>query len=154
MPTRKQFCQSCLAMALAGMGAPLLFGRKGDEVKKQQEGKKEKKLTAVCGLNCSECPAYIATQKNDDALRAETARKWSEAFKSDIKAADIDCDGCPTDSKRLFSYCSICEIRKCAREKKLATCAPCPQYSCQKLDTFLAQVPEARATLEKLRKTI
>ena len=151
MPTRKQFCQSCLAVILAGMGAPLMFGKKGDEVKKEAGKEKEKEMIAYCGIKCSECPAYIATQKNDDALRAETAKKWSEMFKSDIKASDINCDGCPSDSPRLFSYCATCEIRKCAREKKLATCAACPEYSCQKLDAFLTQVPEARKVLEGLR---
>ena len=150
MPTRKEFCQSCLAVVLAGMGAPLLFGKKGDEVKKE-EGKKEK-IIAKCGLVCSECPAYIATQKNDDALRAETAKKWSEMFKADIKASDINCDGCQSESPRLFNYCATCEIRKCAREKKVSTCAACPEYSCQKLDAFLVQVPEARKVLEGLRK--
>jgi hypothetical protein len=149
MPTRKQFCQSCLAMVLAGMGAPLVFGRQGEE---KPEPGKEKKMIAYCGITCSECPAYIATQKNDDALRAETAKKWSEMFKAEIKPADINCDGCPTESPRLFNYCSVCEIRKCAREKKVASCAACPEYSCKKLDDFLAQVPEARAALEALRK--
>jgi hypothetical protein len=153
MPTRKQFCQACLAVALAGVGAPRVFGRKGDELKKE-EGKKEKKIIAYCGITCSECPAYIATQKNDDALRAETARKWSEMFKADIQPADINCDGCPSDSGRVFNYCAVCEIRKCAREKKAATCAACPDYSCEKLDKFLAQVPEARKTLEELRKAM
>ncbi len=150
MPTRKQFCQSCLAMALAGMGAPLMFGKKGQDGPKEEE--KEKKIIAKCGLTCSECPAYIATQKNDDALRAETAKKWSEMFKADIKPTDINCDGCQSESPRLFSYCAVCEIRKCAREKKVETCADCPEYSCKKLDEFLAQVPEARKMLEELRK--
>jgi hypothetical protein len=150
MPTRKQFCQSCLAMVLAGLGAPLLFGKKGDEVKKEEE--KKEKIIAKCGLGCSECPAYIATQKNDDALRAETAKKWSEMFKADIKPTDINCDGCQSESARLFSYCQTCDIRKCAREKKVETCAACPEYSCAKLDAFLAQVPEARKVLEGLRK--
>jgi len=149
MPTRKQFCQSCLAVVLAGMGAPLIFGKKGDV--KKEEGEKTEKMIAKCGLVCSECPAYIATQKNDDVLRADTARKWSEMFKSDIKPSDINCDGCQSESPRMFSYCSTCEIRICAREKKLATCASCPEYSCKKLDEFLAQVPEARATLDGLR---
>jgi hypothetical protein len=140
-------------MAVAGLGAPLLFGKKGDDVKKE-EGKKGEKMIAKCGLVCSECPAYIATQKNDDALRAETAKKWSEMFKADIKPADINCDGCQSESARLFSYCQTCEIRKCAREKKVETCADCPEYSCEKLDAFLAQVPEARKVLEGLRKRI
>jgi hypothetical protein len=134
------------------VGSLSVFGKKGEEVKKEA-GKKEK-IIAKCGIVCSECPAYIATQKNDDALRAETARKWSEQFKSDIKASEINCDGCPTDSPRLIKYCSTCEIRKCARAKKVSTCAACPEYSCAKLDKFLAQVPEARKMLEELRKEV
>jgi hypothetical protein len=154
MPTRKQFCQGCLALALAGLGAPLLMAGKGGDADKEKgkEKKKGKKIVAKCGLACSECPAYIATQKNDDALRAETARKWSEMFKADIKPGDINCDGCQSESPRLFNYCSTCEIRKCARARQVATCAACPEYSCKKLDDFLAQVPEARAALEEIRK--
>lgn len=152
MPTRKQFCQNCLAMILAGLGAPLVFGRKGDNVKKAEGDKKENRIVGACGITCSACPAYIATQKNDDALRVETAKKWSEMFKADIKATDINCDGCQSESPRLFSYCSVCEIRKCARAKQVATCANCPEYSCKKLDEFLANVPEARKVLEELRK--
>ena len=151
MPTRKEFCQSCLAMAVAGVGAPLLFGRGGDEEKKPAATQPEK-IVAACGLTCSECPAFIATRKNDDALRAETAEKWSKMFHADIKSADINCDGCPGDSPRLFSYCAVCEIRKCARAKKFATCAACPEYPCEKLEKFLAQAPEARAALEALRQ--
>ena len=151
MPTRKQFCQSCLAIAAAGLGAPLLFGKKSDEIKKEK-GIEEKKMIAKCGLVCSDCPAYIATRNNDDPLREETAKKWSAMFKADIKPADINCDGCQSETQRLFSYCSSCEIRKCAREKNMATCADCPEYSCEKLDAFLVQVPEARAVLEGLRK--
>ena len=139
-------------MLLAGAGALSVFGKKGDEVKKEEGKKEEKKMIAKCGLVCSECPAYIVTQNNDDALRAETAKKWSEMFKADIKASDINCDGCQSESARLFSYCQTCEIRKCARKKQVATCADCPAYSCAKLDKFLADVPEARKVLEDLRK--
>ncbi len=160
MPTRKEFCQCCLAAllagltrrrplgGLAGLGAPLLAAGKGEEVKKAAE----KKMIAKCGLVCGECPAYVATQTNDDALRAETAEKWSAMFHADIKATDINCDGCQSASPRLFSHCFECGIRKCASEKKAATCAACAEYSCKKLDEFLAQVPEARKVLEELRK--
>ncbi len=148
MPTRKEFCQCCLAALLAGLGAPLVFGRRGDEVKKENG----KKIIGACGIVCSECPAYIATQNDDDALRAKTAEEWSAMFHADIKAENINCDGCPGDGPRLFAHCLECEIRACARKKKLSTCAACPEYSCQKLDAFLAQVPEARKTLEELRK--
>ena len=50
MPTRKQFCQSCLAMVLAGLGAPLLIGKKGDEVKKEEREKREDHRQVRAGL--------------------------------------------------------------------------------------------------------
>ncbi|MBN2346814.1 MAG: DUF3795 domain-containing protein [Candidatus Aminicenantes bacterium] len=151
MTTRKEFCRCCLAMALAGLGAPRLLAKKGDEVKRE-EGKEEmKKIIGYCGITCSGCPAYIATQRDDDALRARTAQEWSAMFHADIKPGDIQCDGCPGNGPRLFAHCLECEFRTCAREKKVPTCAACPEYPCRKLDEFLAQVPEARATLEALR---
>ena len=113
---------------------------------------KPEKMIAYCGIACSECPAYIATQKNDDKMRDETAKKWSEMFHADIKPADINCDGCPTDAERLFNYCAQCEIRKCAREKGMKNCAYCAEYPCEKLSAFLKNVPEAKALLDEIRK--
>jgi hypothetical protein len=138
-------------MALAGMGAPLVFGRKGDEVKKAGDNKKEKEVVGACGIACSACPAYIATRSDDDALRARTAQEWSQMYHADIKAIDINCDGCPSDGPRLFAHCLECGIRKCAREKKLANCAACPEYACPQLQEFFAMVPQARETLDGLR---
>lgn len=158
MQTRKEFCQTCLALAAAGLGARQVFGNlgsgaNGGEAVSKAEDKRKARIVAYCGIPCSDCPAYIATRKNDDALRRETAKKWSEMFKADIKPQDINCDGCPTDSERIFNHCRVCEIRKCGREKKVKNCAYCPEYPCQKLSAFLAQVPEAKATLEEIRKT-
>jgi hypothetical protein len=158
MQTRKEFCRTCLALAAAGVGARQAFGEpasraKGGEEVSKTEDKKKAKIIACCGITCGECPAYIATQKNDDTLRRETAKTWSEMFKADIKPHDINCDGCPSDSERVFNHCHVCEIRKCGREKKVKNCAYCPEYPCQKLSAFLAQVPEAKATLEEIRKT-
>lgn len=31
------------------------------------------KMIAFCGIVCSECPAFVATQKDDDAKRKEVA---------------------------------------------------------------------------------
>jgi hypothetical protein len=114
------------------------------------EGKnmKENKILAYCGIDCGACPAYVATQNDDDALRAETARKWTELYKAERKVADINCDG----SGRLFAYCGACEVRRCAREHGVATCAVCPEYSCARLDEFCALMPTARELLEGLRK--
>lgn len=150
MPTRKDFCKCCLAVTLAGLGVPLLSGRREDEMKKQ--GGKEEKIVGACGIVCSGCPAYIATQTNDDALRARTAAEWSAMYHADIKPENINCDGCPSAGPRLFAHCLECEIRKCAHGRKLVTCASCSEYACRKLQEFFAMVPQAKETLDGMRK--
>jgi len=52
------------------------------------------KMISRCGLVCTECPAYIATQEDDDKKREEVAELWSKQFKMDIKPKDVNCVGC------------------------------------------------------------
>lgn len=112
-------------------------------------------MIAYCGINCRECPAYIATQKNDDNERKKVAEEWQKAFNPNIKPEDINCDGCTSNSTRLFNYCKECKIRLCGIEKKVANCAYCPEYTCDKLTEFFKIVPNAKTTLdaEKLKAT-
>jgi hypothetical protein len=111
------------------------------------------KMTSYCGLDCGTCSARIATEKNDDALRKKTAAEWSKAYSSDIKPADVNCSGCTTADGVHFSYCeSACKIRKCARPRKVSTCAACPDYACDKLQDFFKMAPQAKETLDALRK--
>ena len=108
-------------------------------------------MIACCGLDCSKCEAYLATQENNDVKRAEVAKKWSVLYKADIKPEHVNCDGCRTEGKKFF-YCSeICELRKCCMEKELENCAACESYLCDKLKSFIELAPEAGKALEKLR---
>jgi hypothetical protein len=111
------------------------------------------KMVAYCGIVCTECPAFIATQKNDDAKRKETAEAWSKQYKMDIKPQDINCDGCKSEGKRLIGYCNVCFMRKCAQGKQIENCAYCDEYACEKLTKFLAMAPHAKASLEEIRKS-
>ena len=106
-----------------------------------------------CGLCCHECPAFIATKNNDNILRKETAKKWSEDYGSDIKADDINCQGC-LSSDVVFSYCKVCEIRQCSMEKGLLNCAYCKIYPCDILTKFFNIVPSANEQLDTIRKSI
>jgi RecJ-like exonuclease len=110
------------------------------------------KMIAYCGLVCTECPAFEATQKNDDAKRKEVAEMWSKQYKMAVKPEDINCDGCKLEGKRLIGYCNICEIRKCGKQKQVVNCAYCAEYACEKLTKFIAMAPQAKASLEKIRK--
>jgi len=77
------------------------------------------KMIAFCGLICTECPAFIATRKDDDKEREKVAKVWSKEYKCDMKTEDINCDGCLEESGRLFNYCKTCEIRSVGRKRKL-----------------------------------
>jgi hypothetical protein len=110
------------------------------------------KMIAFCGLGCSECPAYIATQKDDDEERKKVAETWSKQFKVELKPTDINCDGCISDSDRLLGHAKVCEIRKCGLEKKVPNCAHCDEYACDKLTEFFKMAPQAKSTLDEVRK--
>ena len=122
---------------------------------KSKERKKEtmEKMIAFCGLVCSDCPAFIATQKNDDSERQKVAELWSsEEFH--IKPEDINCDGCLAVEGKLISFCKDCNIRQCGLEKKVKNCAYCTDYPCEKLTKCHERSPEARATLDEIRKNL
>lgn len=107
------------------------------------------RMIAKCGLVCTDCPAYIATQNDDDAERARVAEMWGKEFGVQFKIEDINCDGC-LSSERLFSYCNTCEIRKCGDEKNVDNCAMCEDFACDKISKFLEGAPTAKESLESI----
>ncbi|TKJ47939.1 hypothetical protein CEE34_01120 [Candidatus Aerophobetes bacterium Ae_b3a] len=111
------------------------------------------KMIAFCGIVCTECEAFLATQKDDDNERRKVAELWCKEFKAEIKPEDINCDGCLSENGRLFDHCKVCEIRQCAQEKDIKNCAYCDDYACEKLNKFFDEASEAKITLEEIRKS-
>jgi|SaaInl8_200m_RNA_FD_contig_51_609138_length_1728_multi_4_in_0_out_0_2 hypothetical protein len=110
------------------------------------------KMIAYCGLVCSVCPTFLATQNDDDAAREKTAAMYSEKFGLNMKPEDINCDGCLTDEGTLIGYCQTCEVRKCCREKGFANCAVCTEQPCDKLTKFHEFSPDAKVCFQALLK--
>jgi hypothetical protein len=109
-------------------------------------------IIAYCGLECTQCPAYVATQAGDHAALERVAAQWRQEFDApDMTAANIACDGCLTDVGRKCSHCFECEVRACALPRGVATCAHCDAYACEILEGFFGFVPEARTTLDGVR---
>ena len=109
------------------------------------------KLVACCGLNCASCDARIATVSNDDELRKSTADKWRINFNAaDLTPAMINCTGCREEGVK-FSYCGICEIRKCVKSKGFNTCGDCEEMkTCCIVSVVHKHVPEAIINLKNL----
>ena len=112
------------------------------------------KMMSYCGLICTRCGAYVAKRTNDDALRVKTAKRWSSPEWT-VKPEEINCDGCTSDSDELFKHCYECEVRACARERGVETCAHCNDYICDKLEKLLGSVgEEAKKGLEEVRTSL
>jgi hypothetical protein len=111
-------------------------------------------IIAYCGLYCDECPAYIATQKDDDEERKKIAENWSKEFGAEIAPEDINCDGCLSEEGRHIGFCAMCEVRKCGLEREVVNCAYCDEYGCEKLTKFWNMAPIAKKHLEEIRKKL
>lgn len=110
-------------------------------------------IIAYCGLDCSKCKAFKATQAKDAEEKRKIAERWTEGMKIRFKAEDIDCRGCKSDV--ISGWClKICKIRPCAEKRKAETCAHCEDYPCEKLKEFLSNEPEATKNLRKIRTAL
>jgi hypothetical protein len=115
-------------------------------------------LIAYCGLTCHSCPIFLATReqkpKKKREKRAEIAGQINALYKEKMKAGDItDCDGCKTETGRLFSGCRKCQIRKCARQKAVESCAYCDGYACESLERFFSTEPDAKKRLDEIKSS-
>jgi len=110
------------------------------------------KTIACCGLICSECPAYIATQKDNYEEIKKVAELWSNKLMS-FKPEDVYCDGCKSNEKN-FIWCSECPTRKCCNDQELENCAYCNEYFCDNLKQTFDNDPSAMERLDKIRKNL
>ena len=110
------------------------------------------RMVAYCGLVCTECEAYLATQANDLPALEQMAQKAREEFgMPDTMADGVRCDGClPADGYKC-GYCAHCQVRACAIERGLPNCAHCDDYACEKLEAFFGMAAGARGVLDEIR---
>jgi len=107
---------------------------------------------SFCGIDCSTCPAHLATQGNDAAKLAEVAKGWSSE-ELPLGPEDVLCDGC--HAERVAKFAPECTTRQCGLEKGVANCALCEEYVCEKLEKHWGMLGEetrasSKATLDKL----
>jgi hypothetical protein len=112
------------------------------------------KIISYCGLVCTDCPAYIATQADDQAALEQTAAQWREEYNApNITVEYVVCDGC-TKPGRKNGHWAECEICACAIERGVANCAHCSDYVCEQLEGFFGFVPDARAVLDEVYRAL
>ena len=113
----------------------------------------DRDIVGACGLLCSQCEAFLATQANDGAEIEAIAAKWSAQYRAAIEPDSVWCDGCTTMGSHKCGHTTDCEIRACVVRRDLKTCADCTHYTCDLLESFLDRTAElgTRDRLEGLR---
>jgi hypothetical protein len=111
-------------------------------------------MLAYCGLDCNECEAKYATEVNDDERRREVAVHWTALYDIEIEPQAINCMGCKSDAGLRFYLCEKCPVRRCARRRRVETCAHCPDYPCDRLDFVFRIAPGARQRLDQIHRRL
>lgn len=122
---------------------------------------KDLKYVTYCGLYCRLCSNMARIPKHASALR-DTMRKggWEyfgeseiEGFRQFWKVLKV-----LSDFDRTIPGCrggcgpSDCEIRKCAAEKGVLTCAFCPESPCELLRKLIEKYPVIEENLARQRE--
>lgn len=105
-----------------------------------------------CGNACFKCGAYLSTVHNDEERRLKTAESWSKKYNTNVQPKDIHCNGCTSFQGRLFIYCRVCQIRRCALTAGISNCGECQYYPCEILKTHFKSVPDAKERLDRFNK--
>lgn len=117
-----------------------------------------------CGLDCKECPVFLATINDDDNLREKTAREWSKHFstilptyvgKDSLSLEDMNCCGCRSEQSPRFVGCVNCPIRACCSGNGYESCARCGRFdACDMIAGFFQVHEQAKANLTRMRNAI
>lgn len=110
-------------------------------------------IVSCCGIMCSECPVYIATERDDDSIRKYLAMQYTQDG-AVFYPKDINCHGCHTVSADHNKFGKGCEIRKCCKAKRVKICAECTEYPCSKIEEYVPEGCEHRDRLEEMHDAL
>ena len=109
-------------------------------------------VIAACGLICSRCDAFRATKENDPAKFELVAADWRKRYNcQEITADNIHCTGCMVEGGPKCGHCETsCEVRQCARAKKVSHCGECHAFPCGKISALHGFMKEQGEAQKKL----
>lgn len=130
---------------------------------------------APCGFRCDQCLAFVANAKTH-ADRVHGSAAWARYYHLQVSPQHMQCHGCRAGRIEGLQFPDPeCEIRQCALDRGVETCAECSEYPCDALESRFescdevvrrccGQIPadeferciapyDCRATLEDIRKT-
>jgi hypothetical protein len=99
-----------------------------------------REMTAPCGLDCFNCPVYLANFNEE--IRKQLAL---EIKKRGLDTDKVTCQGC----RRENGICPLggfmtepCEVFKCVSSKDIESCADCDDFPCDYLQPYADKASE------------
>jgi hypothetical protein len=106
-------------------------------------------MMSVCGVVCSQCPAFHGSSKGIE-YQGRIVEAWHRIYALDEIAENISCSGCLGPDEELFYTSRSCKARRCCRAKSFTSCAECPVEACMDLENAQAVWDEVPKLIDKL----
>ncbi|MCP4668304.1 MAG: DUF3795 domain-containing protein [Deltaproteobacteria bacterium] len=95
-------------------------------------------MTAPCGLDCFNCPMYLA--REDQELRTSISKKMG------IPVEKAACEGCRNEKGTIgfLGMSEPCNVFRCIDKKNIKFCCDCSDFPCDHLHPYAdraTQVP-------------
>ncbi|WP_092208375.1 DUF3795 domain-containing protein [Desulfoluna spongiiphila] len=108
-------------------------------------------MIAYCGIDCSKCKSYIATQSGKRGELEKVARNLAQIYHAEVKPEYVVCDGCKADKRHSYFCSNRCNMRPCCMDRNYTSCIECSDFPCAELELEIRNKPEAWENLEKMR---
>ena len=95
-----------------------------------------KQMTAPCGLDCFNCPAYLA--KDNEKLRGVISKKMG------VPSEKAFCNGCRNESGTIgfLNMTQPCNVYRCIGERDIDFCCDCSDFPCDHLHPYADKASE------------
>lgn len=84
-------------------------------------------ILSYCGYRCDLCPAYHENLESDED-RERVREDWIKYYNHEAEIDEVECKGCMAGPREGNPNC---QVRPCAIDKGVATCAECSEFACE-----------------------
>lgn len=109
-------------------------------------------MIAYCGIDCSKCPSYLATQSGNREEIERVAKNLAKVYRAEVKPEYVICDGCRSEGRHSYFCTNSCKMRRCCADNGFYSCIECSDFPCKELQFELEHSPEAKRNLESFKR--
>jgi hypothetical protein len=93
-------------------------------------------MTAPCGLDCFNCPMYLAIENEE--LRAKISKNRGIPFELAV------CKGCREEVGKpdFLNWTEPCNVYKCVTKRNFGFCSQCSDFPCDHLHPYADRASE------------